>query len=113
MHTDGSISGLQMKPGKGVDLREFGRASIKRVSEIAWYERHQAWVVKPLAPDFIADRPLSFGRFVSVTKITPDYAHSKDGILLFDNYDHAVGAEIVFFNALRMQFPGDLRDFST
>ena len=43
---DGSISGLQVKPGQGVDLRDFGAANIKRASEIVFSEEAQLWYVQ-------------------------------------------------------------------
>jgi hypothetical protein len=42
---DGHIKGLDFK-GKGVPLRQFGRASIARVSEIIWSDDDQRWFIR-------------------------------------------------------------------
>jgi len=44
----GEVLGLQMKKGRGTDLRKLGPASIERVSEIVWDEDCQAWCVRLL-----------------------------------------------------------------
>ena len=46
VHSDGKISGLQVKKGRGLDLRSFGPAKIVRASEIVWDEDNQAWAVE-------------------------------------------------------------------
>ena len=43
---DGMMSGLQVKPGKGLDLRQFGRAEIERASEVLWDSDRQGWIVE-------------------------------------------------------------------
>lgn len=52
IHTDGSVSGLQRKPGQGFDLRCLGKATITRASEIVWSEDHQMWYVVPVGEKF-------------------------------------------------------------
>lgn len=42
---EGYIKGLDFK-NKGVQLRQFGRASIARVSEIVWCDDKQAWFIR-------------------------------------------------------------------
>lgn len=78
---DGGMSGLHHKKGKGLDLRQFGKVSIRRVSEILWDEDEQNWYVR------IIDGPL------------------EHTILdqRFDDYDEAVEAEISFLNEKRRE----------
>lgn len=101
---DGTISGLQRKPGQGIDLREFGHAEITRASEIVWSEIEQLWTVVPLQ-----------GRYAGIAMSRDDWeawvswppagltrtAHATN-TLLFAEYDDAVKAEIAFLDALRI-----------
>lgn len=121
IHTDGAMTGLQMKPGKGVDLRGFGKAEIKRVSEIAWDEHNQSWLVQPLAPQCLAHlREDGRGLFAWIwtrvchKAIPMPCRMADDGFLtlLFDDYDDAVAAEIEFYNAARKVWPEELREFT-
>ncbi len=82
----GIMSGLQHKPGKGVDLRQFGPVRIERASEILWNEETQAWNIHLLCEPFS-------GKAVS----TPD-----GSVLNFQNYDDAVTVEIVLLNEARL-----------
>lgn len=41
----GELSGLQMKPGKGLDLTRLGEADVERISEILWHKAEQKWFV--------------------------------------------------------------------
>lgn len=112
----GEVSGLQVKPGKGVDLRQFGKAKIVRASEIVWNEDAQAWMV------VIQDAPgLEVLKCVAVTyrmavkagDTAADCADTHiragrakrlgtDQPLLFRDYDDAVDFEIEFLNAHRL-----------
>ena len=95
--TGGGISGLQVKPGKGMDLRQFGKAVIKRASEILWHERRQKWYVKVLEGTYA-------GRFVNCADLRKaGYAIDGPGweVAYFDDYDEAVRAEIAFLNHVR------------
>ena len=100
---DGSISGLQVKPGKGVDLRQFGNASIRRASDIVWMEEDQRWMIKILVGQHR-------GRFV--TNLLWFYEAGQHEVpetseigwadtLYFRDYDDAVEAEKEFFNAIQ------------
>lgn len=99
---DGHIAGLQRKPGQGLDLRQFGKATIERASEIVWAEGSQKWFVSVLTGPFA-------GRFLSdslwhdhVCDLIPAEATVEFGKLMFDEYDDAVRAEIEFLDGLRM-----------
>jgi hypothetical protein len=83
------MSGLQMKPGKGVDLRQFGEADIQRVSEILWHKKSQKWYIKGVSG------PLKGHVFHH-----GDEAQSPQ---FFKDYDEAVAAEIEYLNKLRRE----------
>jgi hypothetical protein len=95
--TDGSIKGLQFK-GKGIDLRDFGHAAIKRVTDIEWCETAQKWKIKFLQGrlrDRYADRFLC-----TFLAQGCDYtAVDSDNLLLFNDYDSAVAMEVELIQA--------------
>lgn len=105
---DGVVSGLQVKKGRGLDLRSFGRAEIERVSEIQWSDEHQGWYVNIIAGPF-AGRILTFTmwRGVEPESFFPKQVRSYfrvsglDGVPVFDEYEDAVEAEIAFLDAAR------------
>lgn len=110
IHPDGSMSGLQHKRGKGVDLCQFGRASIERASHILWDEMEQFWFVEVLTGPH-AGQHLTQGLWSGVTDQAEcrlslcagvvDVAPEK--VLGFADYDDAVAAEVVFLNSLRLK----------
>src|SRR5690348_14907193 len=78
---EGTMQGLQVKPGQGLDLRQFGDAKIVRASEIAWDEEHQAWFVDVLQE---AGRgPITFAKFADATD--PDHGGDTVGVTLWLN----------------------------
>lgn len=114
---DGSMSGLQVKPGRGVDLRQFGRASIVRASEIVWDETHQAWtVVIQDAPgmDVLKGVTVTLG-MASLACVLDKVAEiqnrglnrvmawGQDNPLRFSEYDEAVEFEIAYLDAWRLK----------
>lgn len=104
---DGSMVGLQMKPGKGVDLRQFGKADIERSSLIEWDAEEQGWYVLILNyrhPDgrvaaVVLDRDL----FNELT-ILPRHrtVRESDNAMIYDEYDDAVLCEIEAVQSLRL-----------
>ena len=110
---DGSVSGLQRKPGQGIDLTKFGKADVKRVSEIVWDTDHQAWKI-----DVLQDAGKGIVTCVKLT-VYGVFVHQVIGLLgykfsnltdelggrpvLFDNYDDAVKVEIAYLDALRVE----------
>jgi hypothetical protein len=120
---EGTMSGLQVKPGQGIDLTSFGRAKVTRASEIVWSETHQKWFVDVLQE---AGRgPITKDAF-EAAYLTPEGGTTIDeeldfladdgwqiapvegsglpeGALLFTNYDQAVGVEVEYLNALRLK----------
>lgn len=115
---DGTMQGLQVKPGQGLDLTKFGKATVIRASEIVWDEDAQAWFVDVLQE---AGRgPVTFNRFadgalgadaqstsdvtVTLNRIAPSGWSGEDNEpLLFISYDEAVRAEVAYLDGLRLQ----------
>ena len=102
---DGSVSGLQRKPGQGLDLRQFGKADIKRASLIEWDAAEQAWFVNVVQE--AGKGPLTTTKWREAgLPGAPDFA--RDDIMLpgstyhFDEYDDAVVSEIKYLDALRL-----------
>jgi hypothetical protein len=102
----GQISGLQVKPGKGVDLRQFGKAQIERASEIVWDDDHQRWFVqitrgqyagKIIGHDFCEE--VGFKRHgIDVNY----YCGAPDNRLVVQDYDEAVRLEIMVLDHIRI-----------
>lgn len=104
VHADGSISGLQRKPGDGLDLRQFGRADIRRASEILWNADAQAWTVVVLQEDqeafsLTANRLYEVSGFRELPTAVVD---SATGVLLFEEYAAAVDAEVFYLDSARL-----------
>lgn len=97
----GRISGLQHKPGKGIDLRQFGKCDIKRVSLVEWDADRQSWYVQflegPLAGQLLTEAHANDAdeRLIYTSK------DDVSGVLYFDEYEMGVTAEIKMFNAFR------------
>jgi len=126
-HPDGSVSGLQVKPGQGVQLTSMGDAKVTRASEIAWLEDAQAWHVNVLVgPE---KGPVTFDKLDrALGDEGPDHTASlaelnelapsgwgtsayevgcsivdTESDLIFASYPEAVQVEIAFLDALRVQ----------
>ena len=106
---DGNMSGLQVKPGKGVDLRQFGRADIKRASDITWDEDAQAWTVVCKVGKY-AGHAMTNREYHTACKAM---GNEFDCHLIgqpehdaapaqFDDYDEAVTGEIDWLNHIRL-----------
>lgn len=109
----GVMSGLQRKPGQGLDLRQFGKADIKRASLIEWNADQQAWFIDVLQE---AGRgPVTFVKWanavakggiatarVLLDQITKNWKAPGGEPLFFAEYDEAVKVEIAFLDALRL-----------
>ena len=109
---DGSMSGLQRKPGQGIDLRSFGHAEIERASLVEWDADHQAWYINVLQENgkgIIAIRDLALANFSreQVDALAPsfrnDLAPMWEDPAFFDEYDDAVKVEIAYLDALRLK----------
>lgn len=101
---DGTMSGLQKKPGQGIDLTQFGTAKVERASEIMWEETSQAWYVLPLKGAY-ANSPLTEDDWTAYLPWPPARLKGVQHgtrTLLFSSYDDAVAAEIAFLDEVRL-----------
>lgn len=110
--TDGTISTLQHKGGKGLDLRTLGVVDIQRASEVRWNEDEQAWyVVFCIGAGNYANWVLSTYFLLSDENYDDLFqvdtlsfrVHDISGILLFREYEDAVVAEIAVLDRLRLR----------
>lgn len=111
----GIMSGLQVKPGKGLDLTKFGPANVQRASEICWDDNEQRWFVQltDRHSDLVEHHMIDQHPAVALEDYhlmtgngKPQVPHSVDlmtGYLLFESYDDAVAVEIEFLNAARLK----------
>ena len=108
----GGMSSLQMKKDKGLDLRQFGKASIVRSSLIEWDVELQAWYIKLLhlgghGSEFIVTEGL---RTIALSplRIAPTLAAtgpwSGGRLLTYPEYDDAVQDEIEIIQGLRLKY---------
>lgn len=113
---DGSVQGLDFKE-KGMSLVALGKASTRRISEVEWSDQHQMWTVRLLQGtlagvwltqkvlvDSLPDYPWQYRRngWIGATGDIPYRGQSKDGLLLFALYEHAVTAEVFFIQQVRL-----------
>jgi len=103
---DGSISGLDFKR-KGLDLRQFGHAATRRISEVEWDEERQKWRVVFLMGGWAGDVATA-EHCVRVGLPLPGSATLADGavkpknMLMFTDYEDAVAFEITIVQAARL-----------
>ena len=99
---DGSIQGLQVKPGKGLDLRKFGAADIVRASEVVFHPGRQQWFVQLR---LTGCEPSLCVSLLAVARGVPGVEDGANDVAYFDEYDDAVQGEIDALNYLRLN-PG-------
>lgn len=104
---DGSIAGLQVKPGRGFDLRGMGRAHITRASEVLFDENNQMWYVEVRegrhAGRIIDDEMVASAfawKGLPATRASATVSGTRNVVLCFD-YDDAVALEIAVLDGLR------------
>lgn len=109
----GIMSGLQRKPGQGLDLRRFGKADIQRASLIEWDADKQAWFIDVLQDagrgkltfvkwaNAVAKGGISAAE-VLLNQITRNWFSPGGEPLFFAEYDEAVKVEIAYLDALRL-----------
>ena len=107
IHPDGTASGLKVKAGKGLDLRDLGKVAVKRVSEIIWSEDRQRWYVHflegPWAPKALTYHLWQRAGMGSKKVFDLNGIISTgSGLLTFEDYDDAVKAEVAFLDAMRL-----------
>lgn len=98
----GAMSGLQRKPGQGLDLRQFGKADIRRASLIEWAEDVQGWyihVLQEAGKGRVHENDLKAAGVAVPDGIA--FTVGRRGALYFDEYDDAVKVEIIYLDALR------------
>ena len=100
---NGEISGLDRKK-KGLDLRQFGKAEINRVSEIEFNSSTQKWFVHVIRGRF-AGIALARGHYLDHLGHIPEGGAVNEDTLIveFDDYDTAVAAEVAFLDAVRLK----------
>lgn len=111
---DGVVTGLQRKSGQGLDLRQFGEARIKRISEIVWCENEQLWVAvghlgwleghalnAMLANE--AGIPVTHPALANATVLNTLLVNGRPFVMVpaFRDYDDAVAWEIAVLDGLR------------
>lgn len=101
---DGSLAGLQVKPGKGFDLRQMGRALITRASEVLFSEAEQKWYVEVREGRYngrhIGTGLLTLAGLADLPKgcVVSEMA---TGRIMAAEYDDAVALEIAVLDGLR------------
>lgn len=100
VHPDGTLSGLQVKPGKGIDLRQFGTANIQRASEVLFNEDRQQWFVEVRKGRY-AGKQITWTMLAMATGQVFKMK-ANDPVAHFDEYDDAVNAEIAVLDHIRL-----------
>ncbi|QIG76109.1 hypothetical protein EVC24_088 [Rhizobium phage RHph_I4] len=111
---DGTMSGLQVKPGKGVDLTKLGKAHVVRASEILWNEDIQLWYVSLLNEQRMADGlcgALSWYKWTELAGLDHEQLPEATTLAIFDGnltmffpeYDRAINAEVAYLDAMRLK----------
>jgi hypothetical protein len=106
---DGSIIGLDHKK-KGLDLRQFGKANIRRVTLIEWHEHYQLWMISWTEEVCFPSETWMSTLFEDAGINWSDHNglgidQGGESLILFSDYDDAVGAEVAVVQA--MQLSGD------
>lgn len=103
----GALEGLQFKPGKGLDLRRFGRAKIERTSDIRFDDSRQLWHIVFLHGS-LAGQSATYGvaKVVGARFDNPVIAEAMRTLpetecIFLGDYDDAVAAEIEILQAAR------------
>ena len=94
---NGALEALRAKKGQGLDLRQFGQAEVKRVSEILFDDKAQKFYVSFLEGQ-LAGRILTPALY---TAATGKPTAALPGKMLFDDYEDGVAAEVEVLDALR------------
>lgn len=99
---DGVISGLQRKPGQGIDLTQFGKADVVRASEIVWQEGGvRGWTVQYMSGPRSGEKMTMEEWFLH--EKAPMVVDPDQEIAIFADYDDAVKAEILMLDWWRVR----------
>lgn len=109
----GGISGLQRKKGQGIDLTAFGKADVKRVSEILWHEEatdcprgwHIHFLLGVRAGTLLTVGAYKAHKHLGLPPILNEDSHD-DAIASFDDYDDAVKVEVAVLDNDRLMGNG-------
>lgn len=88
----GSVTSLDTKKGKGIDVKKMGIAEVVRSSEINWLSVPQKYCVKFLN---LSKELIKQNNGVSTL------LDANGDVRLFDDYEEAVEAEIIHINKTR------------
>lgn len=108
---EGSLHGLQVKQGKGVDLRQFGHADIRRATNIEWVEEDQRWQIAFLDKDGCVSCYLTrevwetahgYPNAAYIAGPEGDVTMGFGLVYLFADYEDAVEAEVRCINAAKI-----------
>lgn len=97
----GAISGLDRKPGDGIDLKSFGRADVVRASAIEWYDGDERGYYVSFVSGPRNGQVLGFDEAMSLSPIPP-VSKADDGRALWNRYNDCVAAEIAVLDADRL-----------
>lgn len=106
---DGSISGLERRGSNVVDLKQFGRAKIERVSEILFDEGRQRWYIQTTmaAPFSLRTQVIHRAHLERCHFYYIAHAHCPtqhpDCPAYFDSYDEAVSVEVLVLDHWRLR----------
>jgi len=100
---DGSIAGLDHKK-KGLSLRQFGKATIQRVTLVEWDEDHQGWYIRWFGRK--GGKVWSHNTFevakVRLYDFEAKLAVTNSGAVpMFEDYEEAVRAEVAVLQSLQ------------
>lgn len=116
---EGSVSGLQRKPGQGLNLQTMGKAKTTRASEILWDEDEQKWYVDVLQEagkgPVTRDKLMAVMTETQINDMVNEYRpvggflglvanmDGSDPRWMTGDYDAAVKVEIAYLDALRLK----------
>lgn len=92
-----------MTPGKGLDLRELGPVSIKRISEIQFDQQTQLFFIEWMKDGtYFNIHQLAFCQFDECSVVV-----RPSGLVLFSSYEKAIEAEVCYIRRMRDEFGPD------
>lgn len=107
--SDGSISGLERRGPNVIDLKQFGRAKVERVSEILFDEGRQLWYIQATMAAPMSLRTQVINRAIlercdfSATAMEHCPTLHPDCPAYFESYDEAVSVEVQVLDHWRLK----------
>ena len=105
----GTIIGLERREKKALDLKQFGRAKIERVSEILFDETRQLWFIKTTTAAPVTLRTHVINRAIlercdfNATAMAHCPTTHPDCPAYFESYDEAVLVEVSVLDHWRLK----------